>query len=231
MCDSHGANPVQMTFFGGPLTGTPRWSPDGRQIAFASYGNRPHEPTGIYLIAAEGGSPRRLTTDPSDHTAPSWSRDGRWIYFGSDRSGTYQVWKVPAVGGEAIQVTKKGGVTAFESPDGGYLYYARIDSPGIWRVPLKGGEETLVLGLLQPAQWGSWAVVNTGIYFVNALATPHAAIEFFSFATRRVTRIAMFEKEPDAWDAGLAISPDGRWILYCQVDYESVDLMLVENFY
>lgn len=43
---------------------------------------------------------------------PSWSRDGHWLYFASNRSGDDQVWRVPATGGEAVQVTKQGGFAA-----------------------------------------------------------------------------------------------------------------------
>ena len=77
---------------------------------------------------------RRLTDNPSDDMAPSWSRDGRWIYFASSRSGQLQLWKAPAEGSPAAQVTRKGGVLAVESLDGKFLYYAKGRvAPEIWR--------------------------------------------------------------------------------------------------
>ncbi len=117
--------------------------------------------------------------------APSWSRDGRWIYFASNRTGDYQVWKVPAEGGDAAQVTKRGGVAAFESPDGKFVYYTAL-KPGIWRVSVEGGEETPVLDQPRLGYWGYWAVADSGIYFVNTEVKLHPTIEFFSFATGRV---------------------------------------------
>jgi len=129
-----------------------------------------------------------------------------------------------------VQITQHGGFAAFESPDGQFVYYAKFEKPGIWRVATEGGEEQLVLDVLGPGLWGYWTVVDTGIYFLNAEAKPRATIEFFSFATRRVMPVAALEKEPDAWDPGLAVSPDGRWILYSQVDQLGIDVMLVENF-
>jgi len=94
---------------------------------------------------------RRVTTGDSDDVVPSWSRDGRWVYFVSNRSGENQVWKVPAEEAKAVQVTRKGGFAAFESIDGRYLYYAKSrDASGIWRVPVDGGEEIQVLD--QPMQ-------------------------------------------------------------------------------
>ena len=62
----------------------PAWSPDGRTIAFDASREKHYQ---IYLISPEGGAPRRLTDHPSDNRAASWSRDGKRIYFTSDRSG------------------------------------------------------------------------------------------------------------------------------------------------
>jgi dipeptidyl aminopeptidase/acylaminoacyl peptidase len=61
------------------------------------------------MIGANGGKPVRLTTHPANDGDPSWSRDGKWICFDSARTGEQQVWKIPADGGEAIQVTWDGG--------------------------------------------------------------------------------------------------------------------------
>jgi Tol biopolymer transport system component/predicted Ser/Thr protein kinase len=224
VCESDGTNPIQLTFHGAK---TPRWSPDGRHIAFVS---RPEGHEDISIMSAEGGAPRRLTTDPANDEVPSWSRDGHWIYFSSNRTGTRQVWKVPAEGGQAVQVTKQGGYAAFESPDGQVLYYAKLESAGLWRMPVEGGEETLVFDQLQAGYWGAWAVADKGIYFINPEAKPRATIEFFSFATRRITRIAVLARETNNWFSNLAISPDGRWILYTQLDQGGNDIMLVENF-
>jgi Tol biopolymer transport system component len=227
VCDGEGLNAIQLTSLD-RKTGTPRWSPDGRHIAFDS---RAETHSAIYVINAEGGSPRRITTGTSDDVVPSWSRDGQWIYFVSNRTGDNQVWKSPAEGGESVQVTKKGGFAAFESPDGKSLYYAKgIFAPGIWRVEVTGGEETPVLDQPKAGYWGYWAVVDGGIYFVNTELRSHPTINFFSFATGRVRQIAAMEKEAAITVSGLAISPDGRWMLYTQVDRDESNIMLVENF-
>ena len=227
LCDSNGTNLVQLTSLD-RTTGTPRWSPDGRNIAFDS---RIESHSDIFVISAEGGTPRRLTTDASDDVVPSWSRDGRWIYFSSNRTGDRQVWKVPAEGGEAVQVTRQGGFAAFESPDGKFVYYtAYSKTPGIWRVAVEGGEEAQVLDQPKLGYWGCWAVVNDGIYFINTEVKQHPVIELFNFATRRVRQIATMEKEVVPLNAGFAISPDSRWILYAQVDQSGGDIVMVENF-
>jgi|GEM_PF-81036 len=225
VCDSDGSHPIQITSFGGPNVGTPRWSPDGRQIAFDSNADTYQD---IYVISAGGGKPRRLTVETSHNARPSWSRDGKWIYFGSNRSGTWQVWKAPSEGGQAVQVTKQGGREAFESPDGKFVYYTKgPEATSLWRTPVAGGEEIQVLDQVQQ---GLWAVLEQGIYFINLKAAPYPTIELFSFATARTARIAVIEKRIPLGPPGLAVSPDGRWILLVQDDQSESDIMLIENF-
>jgi Tol biopolymer transport system component len=172
-----------------------------------------------------------LTEDPAADAVPSWSRDGRWIYFASNRTGEFQVWKMPAEGGEAMQVTKLGGYVAFESPDGAYLYYAKWIGyvPGLWRVPVEGGEEAPVLEG-GPATWGLWGLAEKGIYFYETEGETPGAIKLFDPATRRVRRVAVLDPPPLLRRSSLAISPDGRWLLYVEDGRDETDLVLVENF-
>ena len=60
------------------MTGGGRWSPDGRSIVFVN--NEPGQME-IYLTTPDGPTPRRLTDDPAHDTAPSFSRDGHFVYF------------------------------------------------------------------------------------------------------------------------------------------------------
>ncbi len=223
---SDGQNPIQLTNFGGSNTGTPRWSPDNKWIAFDS---RPEGNSDIHVISADGGKPRRVTTETSEDVAPSWSRDGRWIYFGSRRSGEWQIWKTPVEGGQALQVTKNGGYEAFESADGKYIYYAKREpAPGIWRVPVEGGEESRIF---DQRNYNYWALLESGIVFYNREVEPQPAIEFFNFANQRTTQLVRFERtKAPGGPPGIAVSPDGQWVLYWQVDQTDNDIMLVENF-
>jgi Tol biopolymer transport system component len=228
LCDRDGQNSFQLTRFDGPVTGTPRWAPDGRQIAFDS---RSQGNPDIWIVSSDGGRLRRLTTEPSEDIDPSWSRDGRWVYFGSNRSGRLQIWKMPAERGPAVQLTKGGGFEGFESLDGKFLYYAKgRDVPGIWRIPVEGGEETLVLNEHKAGTWRSWAVSDKGIYFATAEVPAHPLIEFYDFATGHVTLVCKLDKPIPSGFPGLSISPDGRWLLFTQRDQIGSDIMLMENF-
>jgi Tol biopolymer transport system component/DNA-binding winged helix-turn-helix (wHTH) protein len=226
VCDSDGSNPVQLTSFRDPNVSTPRWSPDGGRIAFDS--DAEGKQYDIWVINAGGGKPKRMTTDPANDGNPSWSRDGRWIYFDSYRTGEQQVWKIPEAGGDAIQVTREGGFAPLESPDGKFIYYTKgLVDTSVWRLPVEGGQPTKVLERL--SIYLNLAIVDEGIYFVPQQVTALAAsIEFLDFTTNHTKRIASFGK---FLSNGLALSPDGRWILYVQDELGSAELRLVENFH
>jgi Tol biopolymer transport system component/predicted Ser/Thr protein kinase len=232
VCDASGANPLQLTSFGGPLTGTPRWSPDGKNLAFDS---RPEGKSAIYTISAVGGVPHRVTPSDFDGAVPSWSHDGKWIYFASSRMDGLQVWKIPVKGGlkdgDPLRVTRYGGFAAFESSDGELLYYSKgYDVPGLWVVPSKRGEERPVISDFKVGFWGYWAVARRGIYFLAPLPSRQAGVNFYRFDDRSIETIAVLPKEPPFGDSGFAVSSDERQVLYTQVDYSGSDIMLVEGF-
>jgi Tol biopolymer transport system component len=233
VCSSDGTNP-RLLFDGNPyVTGSPRWSPDGRWIAFDSRSNDPAKAgkPEICIINAEGGQLRHLTTHPAGGVAPSWSRDGRWVYFGSTRSGNLEIWKMPADGGPAVQITRHGGFEGFESADGRYLYYLKGRTiPGIWRVPIDGGEEVLITAHNQAGMWRSWRVARDGVYYATATRPLGPRLEFFDFATGNVREICRMVKAPDLTIPGLAVSPDGRHLLYAQYDQYGSNIMVAEGF-
>ena len=163
---------------------------------------------------------------------PSWSRDGRSIYFVSGRSGSLQIWKMPMDGGPPAQVTKTGGADAWEAPDGRSLYYTKVPEAGagLWNTPADGGEE---IPVLRSPRFGYWALVGRGIYFIDFDVAKDAPrpVKFFAFRDRHVMDIGTIEKSVD-WknNPGFAVSPDGRWLLYSSLESIDGDLMLVDNF-
>jgi Tol biopolymer transport system component len=171
-----------------------------------------------------------LTQGAVNNIRPSWSGDGKWIYFGSNRSGEWQIWKELAQGGDAVQVTKTGGYQAFESPDGKLLFYSKPQARGIWGVPVGGGPETLVV---EKPTTDTWTVAKDGICFYEWKDALHPTVQFYNFRNHRSTTTYEFPAATNLNNNGgppISVSPDGRWIIYTQLDQSGSSLVLLENF-
>jgi Tol biopolymer transport system component len=209
----------------GNITGTPRWSPDGKQISFDSNTGGDWQ---IYVMDADGGKPKPLTNDKLNNFVTSWSRNGRWIYFGKGSNGDEQIWKIAPEGGAAAQVTRHGGTGSIESADGKTLFFVKAlggNRTSLWRMPVDGGNEIQVVPSLHRY---NFAVTATGIYYDTVtLQDKPSSIEYLDFASGKVTTLYTLAKPVDL---GLAVSPDGRYLLFAQNDFSGSDLMVVENF-
>jgi len=208
------------------------WSPDGTQIAFeaAVDGN-----SDVYLVGADGGHLRRLTAEPSIDGVPSWSGDGRWIYFGSTRAGVIaDTWRISPNGGEAIRLTHNGSFQPQESPDGRYLFYLDTPPAGVptggnarlMRLPLGGGQEELVLERVRPFLW---SVTETGIVFVTR-EPDFDAFDVYRFSDRRVARMGRLGFRIPGIYTHMTVSRDGRWALATNLVRFDSDLMRLDNF-
>ena len=225
-CNADGSALRQVTFMDLPFADAPRWSPNGAEIAFSNAnaeGNRD-----IYIVNATGGSapPRRFTTEASEEGRPSWSRDGRWIYFRSTRSGADEIWKKPVDGpGEAVRVTRSGGYEAFEGPDGRWLYFTRDRrASGLWRLPASGaGPEELVA---EDVREGWWSLADDAVYFLRH--QPQASIWRLGYSERQPSLLAKIDRPPgSAIYSGFSARADGRSFLFSMTSHIVSDIVLL----
>ena len=176
-----------------------------------------------------------MTHSLSAEIQPSWSRDGQWLYFMSDRSGSKQIWKMRLQGGQASQVTQQGGFQAFESADGRYVYYAKQKhGRGVWRVPVDGGPETLVSDLV----WHNlWSLTDTGLYYFDVTGeTPQifsmsrpVRVRRIDLATNRTTTVATIETSFPNGVPALEVSRDGKYLAWVGWREHTSELMLIRN--
>jgi Tol biopolymer transport system component len=215
-------NTRQLTSVG--QTSSPRWSPDGKQIVFD--GNSAGK-TAIYAIPADGGTPRKLVSDPTDTVQPIWSPDGKWIYYCSSRSGQREIWRIPADGGTPEQVTRHGGFDLVFSPDRRWIYYGRlrVSSAPIWRRATEGGEEQM---LIDSSIDGHVFATSRYLYYNRRISGKKCQIVAYDLASRRSKVLATTDR---AIRERLAVSADERSIYFTQMDDDGVDLMLVSHFH
>lgn len=220
--DADGRNARQLTAIGD--AGTPRWSPDGKLIAFDA---RVHEFSAIFVVSREGGPLKVMAIGDSNNSVPSWSHDGQFIYFASDRTGRYEIWRLPAAGGEPTEVTHDGGFAAFEAPDGKALYYAKtkFPNPDLWQTD--GVTEKPISPAIRPGTWASWAVNGTKIYFVQQGPGNVATLSEVDMPRQKMRQITLLPRFP-FW---LAVSSDERTLIFDRADTESTSsLVKLENF-
>lgn len=123
-----GGTPRQVT------TETPSYyhgiSPDGRTLVYCA---KRGDNFDLYAISIDGGPEKRLTTHAGYDDGPDYTPDGKWIWFNSDRSGTWDLWRIPAAGGDdqAERITSDAREDWFPhpSPDGKSIVYVSFE-PG-----------------------------------------------------------------------------------------------------
>lgn len=129
-------------------------SPDGTQIAFSDNSQETKLPDGktdhdslVYVMAASGGTPKRLTPIGPSYWH-GWSPDGKTLAFVGQRNGDFDIYTVPAAGGDETRLTTANGLDDGPeySPDGKYIYFnsERTGHMQIWRMKADGSDQEQV---------------------------------------------------------------------------------------
>lgn len=155
-------------------------SPDGKQVAFDLV-------TAIWTVPITGGAARRLTTDDTDATQPSWSPDGRTLVFQAYRDGNYHLYTVRADGGDPRQLTT-GPFDHREprfSPDGRTIAFSsdRGGSYGIHTLTVATGAITALTDTAADEAMPAWSRDGRLAFTVDS-----TAIDVLDLATGAVTR-------------------------------------------
>jgi tricorn protease len=200
----------------------PRFSPDGKWIAFSSDRNGNLD---VYLIPAAGGTVKQLTSHSAEDTVLNWSPDGRSVLFSSNRGEHFQplLYTVGVDGGMPVSAGADAGVQASFSPDGRRLAYNQ-KGQAYWRKFYRGSNQSDVMVADVAAKkfsnltdfdgmdsWPMWAR-DGNIYFVsdrdgNGLTNVWRVPE----SGGKAERVTSFKSGDVRWPA---ISADGKTIVF-----------------
>lgn len=229
IADASGANPRQLTHGPGPVQGVPRWSPDGRLVAFES--RAPDGHVHVWVIGSEGSPLRPLTEGIGDEGAPSWSADGHYVYFGANEGGGYDIWRVPVAGGIRERLTTQGsGYVAFEAPDGrGFLYQQTTEPSAVVLERKPGGPTTVIVPC---AEVSAFAVQRKALYYVPCGQAEPVAVRRVLPTRGGDARVVTLDGLDRDRPGELAVSPDGKTILYVRAGNEARgDLWMIDPFH
>ena len=226
VADSEGNNLIQISRDGPALY--PRWSPDSQKIVFQMF----DKVSGVWSLYTADISDRvahKLKTNIHEMQIPYWSHDGKWIYFLGYEGNGHELYRCPAEGGDATPLLGSLDSTeAIESFDGKVVYFpARWGDMNMMMLAPGRPEATPqeVPQMPKVSDQYQWAVSAEGIYFSRQ--DDSRSISFYDFATKRTRNLFRVDKD---LDAGMSVSPDGRYMLFSQVDESNADIMLVNNF-
>ncbi len=225
LMDVAGGQPQQLTT-DPKLDLMPTISADGRAVAFVS--NRGGG-FSIWRMDAEGLNVARLTQGQADHF-PSFTPDGKWVFYTTSIHEQPTVWKVPAAGGDPVQVTTQISFSPTVSPDGKWVaMFVVVPKDLLYKLaylPIAGGEPVKVFDVTPPeipvVRWSAdsrmLTYVNTQQGISNIWGQPidgSPAKQLTEFKSDRIFRFA--------W------SPDGKMLL-CERGFYVNDVVLMRDF-
>ena len=210
VADADGSNMIQSTFGDSSCT-QPRWSPDGKWIAFTSSRS---EKNNLYLIPGTGGEPQQLTTVQTEIANFKWSPDGKWIAF---------VMPDPPTPSEEQAEEEKNDARVVDE---------NVKLNRLWLAPVEiHASEKHETRLLTTGDFNigscfgrsnfDWSADGKEIVFTH---TPTPRTDDWSLADISITDVDTGQLQPlvrtGAADSPL-YSPDGCWVAYLATDDSS----------
>jgi TolB protein len=251
--DSEGENLTQLTHESRGAE-TPKWSPDGRHILYATYVGEDNND--LFLMDADGSNPRQITFVPGYDGHPSWSTDGERIIFNSDRTTPdpsvpwsrrwHEIFSMNPDGSDLRQHTHQQTICTYPSfsPDQSRIAYRKVtDTPAMsWDLTLgtrnsevfvanaDGSDELNITNSAAFDGWPAWSPDGSVIAFSSNRAGPANVGQLFvvdpdGSNVRQITFGSWGHAQP-AWSAG------GRSLFAYQFvetpDYEFGDVVVLE---
>lgn len=217
-------NPVKLTTSNAGFINKPTWSSDDSRIAFDARIDGDHD---IYEVDIASKSMKAVIDLEGDQVNAHYSRDGKYLYFASNHTGEQQIWKHSLVDGSLVQVTNQGGYYLQEGLNGEYLYFARSDSSGLWRMSISDTNKPIqFVPQLSVIDWGNWVLTEQGIVFVDR--SQGTQIKLQSYDSQVCIPIVTPEKPIQIGSPTLAASFDADVIILAQIERREDEIMMID---
>jgi Tol biopolymer transport system component len=219
-----GSQKLQLTSNVPKVAAHPRWSPDGKQIVFFGWNSTDTGTSALYVISADGGTPRPLAVAQFSAVFPSWMPDGNSVLFSDSQPGLSSTIKVVDL--KTLQVTplsdKQEFVIPTSSPDGRSIAAASADGQKlmVFDVNARKWSELLKMSV----GWTTWSPNGKYLYFDTGLAD-NPAFYRFRRADRKLQRLADlkgFRRVILNWIPWSGITPDGSPLLLRDISSQEV---------
>jgi Tol biopolymer transport system component len=225
--NADGSDPVQLTDSHGAPVGSPHWSPDSQQIVYdsvkAGY-------SAIYVMRADGSDSHMVAAGHEDYMMPTWSHDGRSIYFTVQERSEPQtkIRRQWLDSGRVVDVVQGRG-DVLESADGQTIFFNRTggQQDGIWKMPASGPPEA-ALRIVKGVNACRYASLGKRrLYYMSGLNPPWL-IESYDLASGAIATVGKIDNTPEFGTPSLCISPNEKGIIFSQLEQSGSDVMMWE---
>ena len=188
-------------------------SPSGVRAIVAARGN-------IFTVPTEHGSIRNLTTDNSSvhELSPAWSPDGKSVAYLSDKTGEYEIYVRPQMGGQETRITTDGGIYRYGpvwSPDNKKLLYWD-KAHQLWYVDIGDKKPVLVdKGDYGDLADGGWSPDSHWIAYSKTHGSGSNDVFLYALDTKKITEVSGGFYN----DINPVFEPDGKYLYFISTRY------------
>lgn len=224
-----GSGPRILTTLGGAVSGPARWSPNSSELVFEARADRK---SNLFIIATQGSKPRLIFTSETPMVLPSFSQDGKSVYYSTNPNANWTLMRLDLKSRKSELVTGDGAFAGVESPDGQWIFFTRQgqELAGIWRMPVRGGKEEVLVGELSRKLWGQWAVSEKGLFYSVFPLAGRKVIRRLDLASGNLTDVAGLMRPPVQFDGGMSVSTDEKRLVWSQLDHAGSDVYVLGSF-
>jgi Tol biopolymer transport system component len=213
-----GSSRTQLTFSPQMQTHMPRWSPDGTQIAFMA--SRPGKPWKIFVMPAEGGTPRAVTAGDHNQGDPTWTPNGDSIVFAG------MPWlEFGAAAGPNIHIADLKTSQISDVPDSENLFSPRASPDGRYLAALSTDSMKVMLYDMEKKSWTQLGVSRFGFenwshdgkyLYAEDYSDKTDDLVRVSVPNGRVERLLSIKEVPrgfDPWEFWIGLTPDDSLLM------------------